>query len=105
MEMEIGLTINDDLKKFTRTKPLSLADTLLALELQLKQRKRAEKDTETVKDLKDNLNDICEFLSKFFENQFSQNEAYDGLNPSNIEKVNDFVDAALGGEDENLPEA
>ena len=41
--MEIELNINGETKKFTRTKPLSLADTLLALELQLKQQKRAEK--------------------------------------------------------------
>lgn len=100
--MEIELSINGEAKKFTRTKPLSLADTLLALELQLKQQKRAEKESETAKDLKDNLNDICEFLSKFFDNQFSLKEAYEGLDPKNIATVNRFVEQALGGEDENL---
>ena len=100
--MEIELNIDGDVKKYTRTKPLSLADTLLALELQLKQKKRAEKDSETAKDLKDNLNDICEFLSRFFDNQFSLKEAYEGLDPKNIAVVNELVDQSLGGEDENL---
>ena len=100
--MEIELSINGETKKFTRTKSLSLADTLLALELQLKQQKRAEKESETAKDLKDNLNDICEFLSKFFDNQFSLKEAYEGLDPQNIKLVNALVEKALGGEDENL---
>ncbi|SPS04253.1 phage tail assembly chaperone G [Latilactobacillus sakei] len=100
--MEIALNINGEIKKFTRTKPLNLADTLLALELQLKQQKRAEKESETTKDLKDNLNDICEFLSKFFDNQFSLKEAYEGLDPKNITAVNALVEKALGGEDENL---
>ncbi|MGV0031432.1 phage tail assembly chaperone G [Latilactobacillus curvatus] len=100
--MEIELNINGEIKKFTRTKPLSLADTLLSLELQLKQQKRAEKESETAKDLKDNLNDICEFLSKFFDNQFSLKEAYEGLDPKNIVTVNGLVEQALGGEDENL---
>lgn len=100
--MEIELNINNETKKFTRTKPLSLADTLLALELQLKQQKRAEKESETAKDLKDNLNDICEFLSKFFDNQFSLKEAYEGLAPKNITAVNELVEQALGGESENL---
>ena len=78
---------------------MDLNDLENAMVLQLNQRLRAEKADkghETVADIKRNLADIANFVAKFFDNQFTADQAIIGLAPNQGLEIDTFVMAALG---------
>lgn len=108
MKFELKMELNGQEKVFARERHLDLSDLENALVLQLNQRKRAEKAEkghESANDIKQNLQDIGRFLVRFFDNQFTVDQAISGLAPSQGLEIDTFVMAALGENTETAEKA